>query len=804
MDANGLSFWMLADVYRRRPDGSVFRTADGPVFADWKPVATPSHLDVDETRRVLRLASERSGPSVTPPADARAVATGLLDLVPMCLDGFGTYAVWRADQGHVMAGGALAGEVSLGTPAAPPTDLAMGYDGVLYAAAGGAVVMLDRRERWQPVAVTLEGFFPWRLAADPAGGVWALDRAHRRLARLTGLPFPDRPYAPHAASAFRPDQENPTPPRLRVLPDVSWPAEEQPVALACLGSDDVVVMGWTDDGDSCVRRLTAAPGAQALGPRITLEGAVFPYSAAWVGPGRLAVLSLGLETGAAPGLEKEALVYAVPELETTARPVGDLYPLQGAVAGPFVHGVALPPSYPTATSTAPLYPVSFPSFALRAEVIAPEPIDSGRPDTVWHRLYLEAAIPPGTGVQVFLAATDGREAPAVDAPWYEHRFGQVTGANGRGVVPQGAWMTYPSEIPFHAGFLTCPRERGRSGLFTALVQRAGRRVRTLRGRYLWVRMALTGEGRATAEVAALRVYASRFSYLDNYLPELYREQEFGPDADAEGPATAPDFLERFLDNVEGMLTPIEDRIAQAYLVTHPRTAPDDALEWLASWIGLTFDPLYPPDRRRRLLIEAPRLYRERGTVAGLRRAIDAVAGDAVSGGEVVVVEDFRLRRTFATILGSDLADEADPLLAGLAVSGNSYVGDTLFLGDEFRRELLALFGAGDLTAAEQARVRAFYDKLAHRVTVFVHNEVEPRDLGLIKRVVELETPAHVVARVVTATYPLLVGVAALVGVDTYLTPPAAAGTVQLNRSTLGVQDVVRRLASLDPRLGGPA
>jgi len=810
MDANGLSFWMLADVYRRLPDGSVFRPPGGPVFADWRPVTTPSHLDVDDEQRVLRLASERGAPRTTAPTDARTLATALLDLVPGTRDAYGTYAVWRPGEGRVMAGGAGEGEVLLGTPVAPATDLAMGHDGVLYVATGGGVVLVDRRDRWQPVRVTLEGFTAWRLAVDPAGGVWVLDRAHRQLARLSGLPFPDRPYALHAADRFRPEEENPNPPRLRVLPEVRWPADEEPVAIACLGEDDVAVLGWTDAGAARVHRFD--PAAAALRPGITLEGAVFPYSVAWVAPGKLAVLSLGLEDAAAqapvPGLEKEAVVYSLPETDPTALPLGDLYPLRDAVAGPFLHGLGLPPHYPTTTGSAPLYPVSFPSFAHRAEVVTSEPIDSGRAETVWHRVYLEAALPPGTGVQVFLAATDRRTAPADPAEWYEHRFGQSPDANGRGVIPQGAWVTYPSEIPFHDGFLSCPIDRNRTGLFTVLAQRAGRRVRTLRGRFLWVRMALTGDGRATPEVAALRVYASRFSYLENYLPELYREQVFGPDADepAPGPrfrtATPADFLERFLDNLEGMLTPIEDRIAQAYLLTHPRSAPDDALEWLGSWIGLTFDARYPPDRRRRILLEAPQLYRRRGTLEGLRLAIDAVANDAVTSGEVVVVEDFRLRRTFATILGADLANEADPLLAGLTVSGNSYVGDTLFLGADFRRELLALFDAADLSAAEQEGVRRFYDRLAHRVTVLVHNEVEARDVGLIKRVVELETPAHVVARVVPATYPLLVGVAALVGVDTYLSPPAAPGMVELNRSTLGVQDVVRRLASLDPRLRG--
>ena len=45
--------------------------------------------------------------------------------------------------------------------------------------------------------------------------------------------------------------------------------------------------------------------------------------------------------------------------------------------------------------------------------------------------------------------------------------------------------------------------------------------------------------------------------------------------------------------------------------------------------------------------------------------------------------------------------------------------------------------------------------------------IRPGD-GLVRRVVDLSAPAHVAATVTAAKYPFLVGMAALVGVDTYL------------------------------------
>jgi hypothetical protein len=129
------------------------------------------------------------------------------------------------------------------------------------------------------------------------------------------------------------------------------------------------------------------------------------------------------------------------------------------------------------------------------------------------------------------------------------------------------------------------------------------------------------------------------------------------------------------------------------------------------------------------------------------------------------------------------------------------VGDTLILGAETEQEFLALFAAEIARdSSEREAVAAFFHQLAYRATVYVHDQVEPQDLGLIRRIVELETPAHVETRVVKASYPLLVGVASLVGIDTYLTAKSGPQAARVDLSPLG-RDFVLSPASLDPRLG---
>jgi phage tail-like protein len=779
MDANGLRFWSLANE------------------ADWLRWGNPPGTMYDAGRRTLHLAGERVDPAWPDDLDE---ATSRLARVPQSIDQFGTRAFWHGAAREVRASGAVSGAVAIFTPGsgtASVTDVTVGYDGVLYLAIDGSIVLVDLRQRWDPFVVPAEEFRAWRLAADPSGGVWALDRTNRRLGRVRGLPRRLTPPDAYAPDVVRPCDENPDPPRLVVFDEATWPASDRPVAIACSAEERFALLAWRSDDDARVRLLS--PEGR-FGRAIELQGARHPYSMSWLSPTRIAVLLPGTPGNPIP----EAPTYTLDEEVAVSRPAGDYYPLREHDRGPFVHRVTGPPRYATSTGTAPLVRLSLPAFLGSGEAAGMQPLDSANAQTTWHRLYIEASVPPQCGARVFLAATDELAAPLrSSSEWHEHWLGDVRDVPARSAVPRAAWVSDPSELPFHTGLLHCKPAKGRSGLFTVLIQRPQRRVRSLKGRYLWVRIVLEGNGRATPEIASIRAYGSRFSYASHYLPELYQEQVFSPDADRRGASTPADFLERFLDNFEGILTPIEDRIANAHLLTDPDTTPDDALEWLATWVGLTFDPTFPEGRRRALLRATPDLYRSRGTLRGLSLALEIATDGGVTGGEIVVLEDYRLRRTVATILGADLADEDDPLLAGRVSSGNSIVGDTLVLGDEHRREFLALFSADlETTAAEDAAIARLFDDLAHRVTVLVHEEVESQDLGLIRRIVDLETPAHVLSRVIPARYSFLVGMATLVGVDTYLAHRPGRAPVRVDRSRLGVRDVIQRPPSLDPRLEG--
>ncbi|HKV10069.1 MAG TPA: phage tail protein [Thermoanaerobaculia bacterium] len=221
-------------------------------------------------------------------------------------------------------------------------------------------------------------------------------------------------------------------------------------------------------------------------------------------------------------------------------------------------------------------------FATEAELFVAA-LDGKQPDCVWHRLLIDACIPPDCEVAVATRAGNDLELLAFSA-WNEepslHR--RATG----------------SELPWS----TAEKSAGLD-TWELLFQRAT-------GQYLEIRLTLRGTGRSTPRLRALRAWYPRFSYLDHYLPAVYREN-----------AESASFLDRFLANFEGIFTRLEDRIAAFQLLLGVQSAPAETLEWLASWFGVALDPSWDESRRRLFLRHAVDFFEWRGTVPGLRMAL---------------------------------------------------------------------------------------------------------------------------------------------------------------------------------------
>ena len=162
---------------------------------------------------------------------------------------------------------------------------------------------------------------------------------------------------------------------------------------------------------------------------------------------------------------------------------------------------------------------------------------------------------------------------------------------------------------------------------------------TDRGRHLWLRLRLTGatvrpaegvglpvEAIATPSVRTLRLIAPRPSLLQ-WLPAIFSRRD--PDAEAPG----ANFLERFLTLFEGDLTRIETAYESVSRLLNPQAATPEWLAFLGAWLDLAFDPSWPVERQRQLIIEGATLQAGSGTPAALARFIEIYTGHRPAIGE---------------------------------------------------------------------------------------------------------------------------------------------------------------------------
>jgi phage tail-like protein len=295
--------------------------------------------------------------------------------------------------------------------------------------------------------------------------------------------------------------------------------------------------------------------------------------------------------------------------------------------------------------------------------------DGREPDCVWHRLMLDACIPPDAEVQVWSrAANDQRELAL--AEWRQEPRPYLRG-NG-------------SELPFTP---RASKEIKGQGTWELLFQNA-------RGRFLQLQLTLIGNGRTTPRLRALRAYYPRFSYLNHYLPAVYRED-----------TESASFLDRFLANVEGTYTAIEDRIAAAQMLFDTRVTPPDALDWLAAWFGLALDPIWDDERKRIFIKHAIDFFNCRGTMRGLEIALRIALDSCID--ESIFTDDSK--RANASLSGIRIVERYRTRLAASVVFGDPTNYDGIPAGLSSTRWLTAETALGGVNRPSGSAATASMD-----------------------------------------------------------------------------------------------
>ncbi|EJL30111.1 phage tail protein [Caulobacter sp. AP07] len=429
------------------------------------------------------------------------------------------------------------------------------------------------------------------MAPRPDGGVWLLDRTDRRLWALdrgfsvTGIGA-DGPEEPEL---FQPLEGAPRTLRAATRPtgrDLTLAAADiDPIALEPLDDGGLLVLDRTATGGTRIFRLPADGGdATAL---LELDD---PTQDLVVAKGAVRGGERETRLFLAGGVGNQARAWRLAE-DGTLIGTAELFPLRrfGGRALIAVQGAAHYDSGLSSPRWTPLVEKPRVRYAETAEFLTPV-MDGETPQCVWDRLRLDAVIPSGTLVEVWARASDN---PAdadglLGAPWVAQ--------------PRPCLACDGGDLPWRGPLALPPGDpKTGAGTWHLLFQEA-------RGRYLQLRLKLSGDGAASPRLRALRAWYPRFSYVERFLPAVYREEP-------------GDFLERFLANMEGVNTAIEDRIAKAQALFDPRTAPTEALAWMADWFDVALDPAWDERRRRLFVARAVDFFRWRGTRHGLELAL---------------------------------------------------------------------------------------------------------------------------------------------------------------------------------------
>jgi phage tail-like protein len=343
-------------------------------------------------------------------------------------------------------------------------------------------------------------------------------------------------------------------------------------------------------------------------------------------------------------------------------------------------------------------------------------LDSQLPGCVWHRVTLTGTLPASGFVQVH---TTTAETPL--------------GGGELNALPEDAWVL--------AGTWTGPDGAGPEHPWDCL-------VRSLPGRYLWLRLTLAAGGLATPAVSGAEVFYPRRSSL-GLLPAVFRGE----------PETA-DFLDRFVSITDTLFGRVEATLDALPAHLDPEATPAapgrDFLAWLASWFGLDLRDLPRERVRRRLVAAAAELFAARGTPAGLRRLLRILLDldDGELPGAPAIVEDVHVRRWLQVDAGR---------LDSCGWLWGRRVLDRLQLDEHSRIGEFRLVDTGD-------PLRDPFHASAHGFTVFLPavRGLDERGRRVVERAVREYAPASSVPRMEVVAGRMRIGVQSTVGADAVL------------------------------------
>jgi phage tail-like protein len=336
-------------------------------------------------------------------------------------------------------------------------------------------------------------------------------------------------------------------------------------------------------------------------------------------------------------------------------------------------------------------------------------LDSRTYRCLWHRVVLGGCVPPGTSVRVDTFTSES-----------EKTIDEILS------LSESRWATGQLDTDTSSCNWDCLSQ-------------------SPRGRYLWLRLTLAGDGSATPVLDKVKVYYPRASSLQ-YLPAVFRED----------PVSA-DLLGRFLSIFDTLRGFTSDQITDIARYFDPKATPanrtnvggTDFLSWLASWLGLSLQNNWPVRKRRELVRQAHRLFALRGTPEGLKLQIELYTGFKPR-----ILEMFRLRRWLIVgnaKLGDQSAVFGKDVMNRLQVGVNSKIGSFQLI--DYGNPSLDLFNA-----------------YAYQFIVIVPRwpGATESDRLSLEQIIDMAKPAHTEAHLQWDEPRFRIGLQSFVGIDTVL------------------------------------
>jgi phage tail-like protein len=657
-------------------------------------------------------------------------------------------------------------------PATPPQPLIVQLAGLAVTAhhylivgnvTQGGLFRFDLHAGGEPMLLLLpQGvpFEPFDMAPAPDGGIWILDRTNRT---YWGLDRQFQVITDPAVSLSPPSSPSSQPPSFHpvggaaLAPPMAQPppgfgvAAQDPIGIETLPDGSVLILDRYGTGPSSPpstvyhyrlsRQVSPPLRLEADADVVTVSGETITHHLA-VTAHDLAYTQSNTTLYLADYEGKQTIAFDVDfsapapslNLKTDYLPMHffggrALVSRTDTVFYDVVGGAA---SRDPAVRWVQLQTIDEPYYARAARLLTPV-FDGKTRDCVWDRLYLDACLPSGASVAVWSRASND-QITLNDTPFSPEPNLYLRGSG--------------AEIPYYNPFPDLTPLPQDAGTWELLFQQA-------QGRYVQLRLDLSGNGRLTPQLRALRAYYPRFSYPKQYLPAVYQED-----------AQSASFLERLLSNPEGFYTDIEGKIRDVGVLFDARSAPREALDWLAGWVGLIVDPLWQsiqeirapagtrsgqpvPDRRRLFIRYALRLYQQRGTPDGIRFALHLFL-------EPCLETTLQRFKDAAIAPQPGLRDE----LTRLGLPYPTPVMSETQLEDLLRLYVLSADRPSDVRLVERFLTRGgrgvvagdptsvvsgaddTFQATAHRFSVLIPQSLTADEEAMIRRIVTLEKPAH--------------------------------------------------------------